>query len=371
MFQEVTQAFLLIFIAEMGDKTQILAMAFATQYPIRKVLAGIFIGSLLNHGIAVVLGKGLAGLVPLNTVQMIAGFLFVAFALWTLQSEDEEDHQKSKPITFGPVITVGLAFFMGELGDKTQLTAITLASEAMYPVMILCGTVLGMVVTGALGILVGRKLGANIPEFTIKLVASGVFMAFGLTKIYQTLPIKDMNPWVVVTFLSSILLVAGYLIRKMLIMRARGHQTAYQAQAEALHDYYHHVLKDLDEICLSPDFCGTCEGQQCRVGYTKDFVSQQLGQNTSGSDKQHTPFTTRVEKVFDKDEIIKSLARTLNLIKESPGGGLEGVHVIRQQLESLLFGESIDDMSDWYHYVDQVKAHDPLVAEEVIRHVSK
>ena len=83
MIQELLKAFLLIFIAEMGDKTQILAMAFATQFPVRKVLLGIGLGVVLNHGLAVALGSYLSRVVPLSTVQIIAGAAFVGFALWT------------------------------------------------------------------------------------------------------------------------------------------------------------------------------------------------------------------------------------------------------------------------------------------------
>lgn len=88
--QEIIRAFMLIFIAEMGDKTQILAMAFVTRYPVRKVLIGIGLGAFLNHGLAVVLGNYLSRVIPISTVQMIAGIAFIGFALWTLKPEQEE-----------------------------------------------------------------------------------------------------------------------------------------------------------------------------------------------------------------------------------------------------------------------------------------
>jgi len=175
MVQEMIKAFLLIFVAEMGDKTQILAMAFATRFPVRKVLMGIGLGVFLNHGLAVVLGSYLSQVVPINTIQMIAGAAFVGFALWTLKPEEEEEEKETR-MKFGPAATVALAFFMGELGDKTQLTAITLAADASYPFMVLLGTVSGMVATGALGIIIGRKLGDKIPEVGIKLLAASIFM---------------------------------------------------------------------------------------------------------------------------------------------------------------------------------------------------
>ena len=129
MFQEILKAFTLIFIAEMGDKTQILAMAFATRYPVKKVLLGIGIGAFLNHGLAVLLGSLLSNFIPINTLQLVAGIAFVGFAIWSLKIE-EDDEEETPKFQLGPVVTIALAFFIGELGDKTQLTAITLASDS-------------------------------------------------------------------------------------------------------------------------------------------------------------------------------------------------------------------------------------------------
>ena len=74
------ESFFLIFIAEMGDKTQILAMAFATKFPVKKVLTGVFIGVLLNHGLGVIVGKYISGIIPTNIIQVVAGFAFLCFA---------------------------------------------------------------------------------------------------------------------------------------------------------------------------------------------------------------------------------------------------------------------------------------------------
>ncbi|MFK5884021.1 MAG: TMEM165/GDT1 family protein, partial [Candidatus Izemoplasma sp.] len=115
MITELLRAFIFIFIAEMGDKTQILAMAFATKYNIKKVLLGIFIGSLLNHGLAVLLGNSLTRIIDPSTLQIIAGFAFILFALWSLKMNDDEESVKKK-VKYGPVVTVSIAFFIGELG---------------------------------------------------------------------------------------------------------------------------------------------------------------------------------------------------------------------------------------------------------------
>ncbi|HHT65930.1 MAG TPA: TMEM165/GDT1 family protein, partial [Clostridiales bacterium] len=158
MLHELFESFLLVFLAEMGDKSQLLAMTFAARYPIRKVLLGVLIGALLNDGLAVLLGSLVSTLLPIKTIQIVAGFTFIAFALWTLKPDGEEDESSEHKMKLGPVLTVAIAYFIGEFGDKTQLTAITLASQAVFPVMILAGTVSGMILTGGIGIWIGRKL---------------------------------------------------------------------------------------------------------------------------------------------------------------------------------------------------------------------
>src|SRR6056297_2623886 len=210
MLQEILKAFMFIFVAEMGDKTQILAMAFATKYPVKKVLLGIFIGSFLNHALAVYLGNLLSKFIPISALQIIAGFAFVGFALWTLLADDDDDNNENARMRFGPVLTVSLAFFLGELGDKTQLAAITLSTEALYPLAILCGTVSGMVFTGSIGIFIGKKLGEKIPEIAIKLFAAGVFMFFGLIKLFQTLPDQFLRVPTIMLFLSALALVCYF-----------------------------------------------------------------------------------------------------------------------------------------------------------------
>src|SRR5690554_6657540 len=183
MIQDFLQAFLLVFIAEMGDKSQLLAMTFAIRYPVRKVLIGILIGAFLNDGLAVMLGSLVSNFLPMNTIQIIAGCAFIVFALWSLKVEEDEEDTVNRKIKLGPVATVAIAYFIGEFGDKTQLTAIALASNAVSPFAVLIGTVLGMFTTGGIGIYIGKKLGDRIPDTAIKLASAALFLFFGITKL--------------------------------------------------------------------------------------------------------------------------------------------------------------------------------------------
>lgn len=366
MIQEIFQAFLLIFIAEMGDKTQILAMAFATRYPMKKVLLGIFIGSFLNHGIAVALGSYISNFVPIETVQVIAGFAFVVFSLWTLRAEEEEEDLEEEKIKFGPVLTVALAFFIGELGDKTQLAAITLGSNATYPLGVLAGTVTGMIVTGGLGIIVGRKLGDRIPEFTMKLVAASVFMFFGITKLYQSLPEAYISVQYILIFTILVGSIVFYLLRTQIIRRREGKKSAYLKQSQELYEYYQHMKDDIDNICLGIENCKNCQGKKCIIGYAKEIIDSELNNNDKEVHSEFKPNEISMKKKFNKNDAIDSLVDTLKILKSNPDDERYiKVNVVRKQLELLLFKESIEEIDDFDSYEKKIKKINSRIAKEI------
>ena len=136
LLQELVTSCFLIVAAEMGDKSQILAMTFATRYTIRQVMLGVFFGILLNHGIAVALGTSLSLIISLDIVRALAGVVFVIFALLTLAKMDEDDLESTNNHRYGHVATVSMAVFISELGTKTQLATITLASSSQYPCLL-------------------------------------------------------------------------------------------------------------------------------------------------------------------------------------------------------------------------------------------
>jgi len=365
MFEEMIGAFLLIFAAEMGDKTQILAMAFATRFPVRKVLLGIGLGAFLNHGLAVILGNYISRLVPISTVQMIAGIAFIGFALWTLKPDKEEEEDKEQRLRFGLALTVALAFFIGELGDKTQLTAITLAADSRYPLMILAGTVSGMIATGALGIFIGRKLGDKIPETGIKILAAFVFMFFGLQKLYQTVPDRYLNVQIVIPFICILALTVILMIRSLIHIRRKGIQSALIAKSKMLHDYYLHMKEDLNNICLGLEYCTTCQGNQCAIGHSKIIVqsaldNQEWHEISCGTEAEH------LQKPFTKEKVLDSLVDTLLLINTiRDEKSLAGAHSIRNHMETILFGEPIGKFENMESYIEKVKEKDTALSEKI------
>lgn len=193
-------ALAMVTIAEMGDKTQLLAMAFATRFKAREVLTGVFIATIFNHALAVALGEFLTTKIPISSIQIAASISFIGFGLWTLRGDKLQGEDKKKT-RFGPIGTVGIAFFIAELGDKTQLATIALAAKYQNPVYILMGTTIGMLVADALGIRLGVLMGKKIPEKVVKAVSAGIFILFGIVGLYSNVPETYLNTWSVVTFI--------------------------------------------------------------------------------------------------------------------------------------------------------------------------
>lgn len=179
-------SFMFVVLAEMGDKTQLLAMAFAAHYSAYKVLFAVFLATLLNHACAVAAGHFLTTVVPMGIISFIAALSFILFGLWTLRGDKlgGEDERKSR---FGPLLTVGIAFFLAEMGDKTQLTTVSLAVEYPNMLAVLMGTTLAMVTADAIGIGIGVVMRKHIPEAAVKWVSAIIFILFGFSGVFRLL----------------------------------------------------------------------------------------------------------------------------------------------------------------------------------------
>src|SRR5215212_1020472 len=152
-------ALFFVFIAEMGDKTQLVTLAFATRYRATTVLAGVFIATLLVHLFSVGLGEVLGIALPLFWIKILAGLAFIGFGLWTLRGDKLDDEEKVAESRFGPIMTVGITFFLAELGDKTMLATVTIASQQQSFVPVWLGSTIGMVVADGIAVVVGKVLG--------------------------------------------------------------------------------------------------------------------------------------------------------------------------------------------------------------------
>lgn len=201
------KALLLVVVAEMGDKTQLLAMAMAGKYKVKQVMLGVLVATILNHALAVAVGSYLGNVIPMNIVKLVAAVSFLAFGLWTIRG-DKLDDEEEKKVKFGPIVTVAIAFFIAEMGDKTQLMTISIAAENSKPLLILMGTTAGMLVADGIGVVGGAWMCRHIPEIYIKWIAGIIFMFFGTLTLYNVLPEAFLGPVYIILFF----IVLGVLI---------------------------------------------------------------------------------------------------------------------------------------------------------------
>ena len=168
----------MIFLAELGDKTQLVALTLATHYNARLVLTGIFLATLAIHVVSAGLGLFVGGLLPVDWIRFLAGLAFVGFGFWTIRGDCLDDEEGGVCRNVSPFWLVFTTFFMAELGDKTMLGTVTLASTgAFIPVWL--GSTIGMVASDGLAIMVGRILGKQLPERLVKIGAAVIFFGFG------------------------------------------------------------------------------------------------------------------------------------------------------------------------------------------------
>ena len=174
-------SFGVIFVAELGDKSQLMALAFATRYKPLPVLVAITIATAIVHLASVAIGAVVGAALPTRPINAIAALAFVVFGLWTLRGDEltSEDEERAKKTTRNVLVSVGTVFFLAELGDKTMLATVTLATrEGVVGTWL--GSTLGMVAADALAIVVGRALGSRLPERAIKVGAAVAFFVFAV-----------------------------------------------------------------------------------------------------------------------------------------------------------------------------------------------
>lgn len=177
-------AFILIAVAELGDKTQLLTLALASRYKSRTVLQGILMAILLLQLLAVAAGRLLRNAFPQELVQLLAGFLFIAFAIWIFSNWHKRTEEvRDKALT--PLVAVFASFFLAELGDKTQLATAALAAKQGEQLGVWLGASLGMFLVSAATVFLGSRMQHLLPERTVHIVGALFFAIFGLITLLQ------------------------------------------------------------------------------------------------------------------------------------------------------------------------------------------
>ena len=179
----------LVFIAELGDKTQLVALGFGARHRLGPVLIGVVCAYATTNLLSVIIGGVLGANLPTRAIGIGGGIMFLGFALWTLRgggdedelAEDEEslDDTASRSSNASVIGSVAVAMFVAELGDKTMLATATLAAQG-NPVLVWIGATIGIILSGTIGVLVGRAAGAKLPERATRIGSSVLFGVFGL-----------------------------------------------------------------------------------------------------------------------------------------------------------------------------------------------
>lgn len=198
-----------IFIAEMGDKTQLLLVAMTGKYKVSHILAGTWLATVALNGLAVIVGAALSNYLDMRIIKMLAGLAFFWFAYAALKGEGEEEEEKEMKRNLGPVLAVFGSFFIGELGDKTQLAGITLAAaytnhsiiNAFY---VFLGCTLGLILADLIGLVVGVVLKSKMPAGVLNIISFFIFAVFGVVSIREAMRLIFVE--------NGYLAVAGYVI---------------------------------------------------------------------------------------------------------------------------------------------------------------
>ncbi len=174
-----------IALAEIGDKTQLLAFLLATRFkkPV-PIIIGITLATLFNHGLAGVVGSWITANVDPSVLRWVLGASFIAMAVWTLipdKIEDEETQLATKLGVFGATF---ITFFLAEMGDKTQIATVAMSAHYNDVLMVVAGTTLGMLIADVPAVFAGDKLAEKIPMKLVHRIAAAMFAALGIATLF-------------------------------------------------------------------------------------------------------------------------------------------------------------------------------------------
>ena len=171
-------------LAEIGDKTQLLAFLLAARFkkPLPIVL-GILVATLANHGLAGALGAWITQLLSPQVLRWVLGLGFHAMAAWTMVPDGIEEEETSIASRFGVFGATLVTFFLAEMGDKTQVATVALAAHYAAPLWVIAGTTLGMLIADVPAVFLGDRLAGRIPMKLVHGIAAAVFVALGVAAL--------------------------------------------------------------------------------------------------------------------------------------------------------------------------------------------
>ena len=173
-------------LAEMGDKTQLLAFILAARFkkPV-PIILGILLATLVNHGLAGALGAWITSVVSPDTMRWVLGLSFIAMAVWTLIPDKIEEEETQIAKRFGVFGATLVTFFLAEMGDKTQIATVALAAHYGAPLLVVIGTTLGMLIADVPAVFVGNKFAEKIPMKLVHSIAAAIFAIMGVLTLLK------------------------------------------------------------------------------------------------------------------------------------------------------------------------------------------
>lgn len=183
----------IVALAEIGDKTQLLALLLAARF--RKpwpIIWGIVVATLANHFAAGAIGNWVAGFFSPATLSWILAASFIAVALWALIPDTLDDDESSTFKRYGPFLTTLIAFFLAEMGDKTQVATVMLAAKYPHFIMVVIGTTVGMLLANVPVVLAGNFAAERLPLTLIRRLAASAFVALALYAAYQAMALSGL-----------------------------------------------------------------------------------------------------------------------------------------------------------------------------------
>ncbi|MFA7625008.1 MAG: TMEM165/GDT1 family protein [Pusillimonas sp.] len=173
-------------LAEMGDKTQLLAFILAARFkkPV-PIILGILAATLLNHGLAGAVGSWVTTVLSPDVLRWILGLSFLAMAVWTLIPDKIEEEETQVAQRLGVFGATFITFFLAEMGDKTQIATVALAASYAAPLLVIAGTTLGMLIADVPAVFVGDRFAARIPMRLVHGIAAAIFAVLGLLALFN------------------------------------------------------------------------------------------------------------------------------------------------------------------------------------------
>jgi len=175
----------IVALAEMGDKTQLLALVLALRF--RQpwpIVLGIFVATVANHALAGAVGAWVTTVLGPDVLRWVLGTSFIAMAVWMLIPDTMDDDEAVKPPRLGIFGTTVVAFFLAEMGDKTQVATVMLAAQYTSTVWVVAGTTLGMMLANAPVVWLGERMTHLVPLRVVHIVSAVIFMGLGLWALF-------------------------------------------------------------------------------------------------------------------------------------------------------------------------------------------